>query len=270
MRKSVSIVLAGGILANLALGAESLASPPTAIAELLVGSEPAPFCGTKRKDLDEQQRSTRASTIEGTVTAHSGSFAASYENPGFQVSDGTAGVFVLTEGNLDFEQGDRVRVRGKPCIQAGTRALRSRRVTELDDRGPVAFAPRQIGQFEKRPEIAGSPDVTNNWCNCSTPFSATEGLVITVRGTAVADLEQDGSYGYKLFLDDGAGVGQIFIDAKSGIPAEELGEDLLREGNDLCVTGIVARFAGVGFELLPRTRDDLREARPRRENPCRR
>jgi hypothetical protein len=236
-----------------------LADAPTAIAEVLATSAPAPFCNTKPEHLDKQQRSGPASTIEGAVTAHSGSFAASYENPGFQVSDGTAGVFVFTERNLDFKQGDRVRVTGKPCIQAGTRALRSLHVTELDERGPVAFAPRQIGQFEKRPEIAGSPDVTNNWCNCSTPFSATEGYV------AVADLEQDGKFGYKLFLDDGTGVGQIFIDAMSGIPAEELAQDLLREGNDLCVTGVVARFAGVWFELLPRTSDDLREARPDRE-----
>jgi len=237
-----------------------------AIAEVLADSAPAPFCDAK--DISKDQR-TRY-TIEGWVTAHSGSFEKSYGNPGFQVSDGTAGVFVLTKRNLDFEQGDRVRVTGRPCIQAGTRALGKTRVKELDDDDdPITFAPRQIGQFEKRPPIAGSPEVTNNWCNCTSPASATEGLVITVRGTAVGDLEKDGEFGYKLFLDDGTGVGQVFIDALSGIPAERLGERLLTEGTDLCVTGVVARFAGVGFELLPRTSDDLRKARPGRKNACR-
>ncbi|MDE0887797.1 MAG: hypothetical protein OSB70_19970 [Myxococcota bacterium] len=269
MKNSILIPLTGAVLFSLILANHALADAPTAIAEVLATNAPAPFCDTKPKDLDEQQRSGPAATIEGRVTAHSGSFAASYGNAGFQLSDGTAGIFVLTERNLDFEDGDRVRVSGKPCIQSGTRALRSVEVTELDDKGPVAFAPRQIGQFEKRPEIQGSPEVVSNWCNCSAPASATEGLVITVRGTAVADLEQDGAFGYKLFLDDGTGVGQIFIDAQSGIPAEELAEEVLREGNDLCATGVIARFAGVGFELLPRTSDDLREARPDRENPCR-
>ena len=86
---------------------------------------------------------------------------------------------------------------------------------------------------------------------------------------AVADLQQDGAFGYKLFLDDGTGVGQVFIDALSGIDAEELEEDLLREGKDLCVTGVVGRFAGVGFELLPRSDDDFSKARRRRDGPCR-
>jgi uncharacterized Zn finger protein len=44
----------------------------------------------------------------------------------------------------------------------------------------------------------------------------------------------------------------------------------LVEGEDLCVTGVVGQFAGVGFELLPRTTRDIRRARPDRDNPCRR
>ena len=270
MKKSDSVLLSCVAVALIGISARAGAEAPTAIAEVLVKSDPAPFCNTKPKALEEAQCTAAGYTVEGWVTARSGSFEKSYENPGFQLSDETGGVFVLTARNLDFEQGDRVRVTGKPCIQAGTRAIRSARETELDDKGPVVFAPRQIGQFEMRPPIAGSPEVMNNWCNCTTPFSATEGLVITVRGTAVADLEQDKQYGYKLFLDDGTGVGQVFIDALSGIPVEELGRRLLTEGNDLCVTGVVARFAGVGFELLPRTRKDFRKARPHRRNPCRR
>lgn len=266
MVKSLSMLVVCTIFCVVGFSIHSSARVPTAIAEVLADSAPAPFCDAKDVAKDQRTRYT----IEGWVTAHSGSFEKSYGNPGFQVSDGTAGVFVLTNRNLDFEQGDRVRVTGRPCIQAGTRAIGKSRVRELDDDDdPITFAPRQIGQFEKRPPIEGSPDVTNNWCNCTTPASATEGQVITVRGTAVGDLEKDGEFGYKLFLDDGTGVGQIFIDALSGIPAERLGERLLTEGTDLCVTGVVARFAGVGFELLPRTRDDLRKARPGRKHACR-
>ena len=246
---------------------QAAAGGPTPLAQMLADSTPAPFCNAMPDDIAASQL-TRY-TVEGTVTAHSGAFEKSYGNPGFQLSDGTAGVFVLTDRNLDFEDGDRARVTGWPCVQFGTRALGQTVVVELDDDDRTPFSPRQIGQLERRPEIVGSPDVTNNWCNCSTPVSWTEGRVITVRGKAVADLQQDGVFGYKLFLDDGTGVGQVFIDALSGIDAEELEEDLLQEGKDLCVTGVVGRFAGVGFELLPRSDDDFSKARRRRDGPCR-
>jgi len=267
MLGSKAVSLTCWTLASAVLSTQSTADGPTPITDVLADSAPAPVCNAMPDDIADSQLARY--TVEGTVTAHSGSFAKSYGNPGFQLSDGTAGVFILTDRNLDLEQGDRARVTGWPCIQFGTRALGQTEVVELDDDDPTPFAPRRIGQLDKRPEIVGSPDVTNNWCNCSAPVSSTEGLVITVRGTAVADLQQDGAFGYKLFLDDGTGVGQIFIDALSGIPAEELAEELLREGNDLCVTGVVARFSGVGFELLPRTSDDFSEARADRESPCR-
>jgi hypothetical protein len=94
--------------------------------------------------------------------------------------------------------------------------------------------------------------------------------LITVRGTAVANLADDGTYGFKLFLDDGSGVAQIFIDSKSGVRVKKIRNRRLVEGEDLCGTGVVGQFAGVGFELLPRTPRDIRQARPDRDNPCRR
>ena len=82
-------------------------------------------------------------------------------------------------------------------------------------------------------------------------------------------MADDGEYGFKLFLDDGTGVAQIFIDAKSGVRVKKIRDSLLTQGEDLCVTGVVGQFAGVGFELLPRTTRDIRRARPKRRNPCR-
>ena len=63
----------------------------------------------------------------------------------------------------------------------------------------------------------------------------------------MADLAVDGTYGFKLFLDDGTGVAQIFIDADSGVRVDKIRNRLLVEGKDLCVTGVVGQFAGVGF-----------------------
>ena len=116
--------------------------------------------------------------------------------------------------------------------------------------------------------LAGLADVTPNWCNCLNPASYTEGDLITVRGTMVTDVIDDLRYGHKLFLDDGTGVAQVFIDLGSGIPVDALRDTLLTEGTDLCVSGVVAQFASVGFELLPRDSRDLREARPDSAEPC--
>jgi hypothetical protein len=68
----------------------------------------------------------------------------------------------------------------------------------------------------------------------------------------VTDVIDDLPYRHKLFLDDGTGVAQVFIDLGPGIPVDALRDTLLREGVDLCVTGVVAQFASVGFERLAR------------------
>ena len=133
----------------------------------------------------------------------------------------------------------------------------------------MSFAPRQIGELRAEPaSVAGLADVTPNWCNCLNPVSYTEGDLITVRGTMVTDVIDDLPYGYKLFLDDGTGVAQVFIDLGAEIPVDAFRDTLLVEGVDLCVTGVVAQFASVGFELLPRDSRDLRKARPDQVDPC--
>jgi len=209
-------------------------------------------------------------SVEGKVSAASGTFNASYDNQGFQLHDGTGGIFVLTDRNLGLERGDRVRVTGTTHCVSATLSLDDTVVRRAPRKSPVVFPPRQIGELAAKPAIQGDPEVTPNWCDCLDPFSATEGDVITVRGTAVADLEDDSIFGFKLFLDDGNGVAQIFIDADSDVPVDRIRDRLLVEGADLCVTGVVAAFAGVGFELLPRDRKDIRRANPKRKNPCRR
>lgn len=218
--------------------------------------------------------------VEGDVSAASGKFAGSYEDKGFQLADGTGGIFVMT-GHADFglRRGERVRVSGTPHCLGGTLALDDTELgfpdSDSDSRrskkNPVAFAPLQIGELRTEPDGIGAAQVvTPNWCDCLMPISYTEGDVITVRGTAVSGVVDDLPYGHKVFLDDGSGVGQVFIDSKSGIPVDRLARRLITEGADLCVTGVVAQFAAAGFEILPRTRRDIRRARPHRDNPCER
>lgn len=241
---------------------------PTALSEVIAKADPEIFIDEVTGRAVCELANPTLYSVEGEVSAASGTFNASYSDPGFQLHDGTGGIFVLTGVDLGLERGDRVRVTGTTDCTSATLSLNDTEVSPAPRKGPVVFAPRQIGELAVPPEIPGDPEVTPNWCDCLEPFSATEGDVITVRGTAVADLETDDIFGFKLFLDDGTGVAQIFIDADSGVPVDRIRNRLLREGTDLCVTGVVAEFAGVGFELLPRTRGDIRRARPGKHNPC--
>ena len=268
--------------ALLALSAISLApgmaeAAPTAIGEIiaLAEIEIEISCSDGGNDCSRVECTVANPTlyvVEGRARSASGRFTASYSSPGFNLNDGTGGLFIATpeKSHLEVERGERVRVTGTSHCSSGTLSLTNVTVEEAPDKGPVVFAPRQVGQLAQAPLIEGHPEVTANWCACLTPFSATEGDVITVRGTAVADLAVDGTYGFKLFLDDGTGVAQIFIDADSGVRVDKIRNRLLVEGKYLCVTGVVGQFAGVGFELLPRTTRDIRQARPDRDNPCRR
>ncbi len=272
------LVLAAALLVPGMAWAASTAPPaaiPTAIAEVIALAEVEIGCpdgGTDCSPVDCAVTNPTLYVVEGRARSASGRFASSYASQGFNLNDGTGGIFIATPGesDLEVERGDRLRVTGTSGCKSGTLSLIDVTVEEAADKGPVVFAPRQVGQLTHAPPIDGNPEVVPNWCDCLTPFSATEGDVITVRGTAVADLADDGTYGFKLFLDDGSGVAQIFIDADSGVRVEKIRNRLLVEGEDLCVTGVVGQFAGVGFELLPRTTRDIRRARPHRDNPCRR
>ncbi|MGE4608997.1 MAG: hypothetical protein AAEJ52_19855 [Myxococcota bacterium] len=194
-------------------------------------------------------------TVEGKVVAAAGLFQSSYNDEGFSIHDGTGGLFILTgKENLGLKRGEQVRVEGLVDNQSGTRAIGSTEVVKVR-RGPVVFSPSQVGQLAAE-------------CSCD-PMSFTEGDIITVRGTAVDDVQPDSTYGFKLFLDDGSGVAQIFINTTADIDVEKIKDRLLTRGTDLCVRGVVADFAGVGYELLPRTRKDIRRARPHKRNPCR-
>jgi hypothetical protein len=244
---------------------------PVAIAEVIATAQTEIYCPDDEAECEQPQcvvTHPHSFTVGGRVQAASGLFASSYGNYGFSLTDGTGGIFVLTDENLDLKYGEWLRVSGTTSCQYGTLVLDNTVVTKARYKGPVIFAPRQIGQLAKQPLIFGNPEVVKNWCDCLMPFSATEGEVITVRGTAMADLEDDSIYGFKLFLDDGAGVAQVFIDADADIPVDRIRNSLLVKGEDLCVTGVVSQFAGVGYELLPRTRKDIKRARAGRKNPC--
>lgn len=213
--------------------------------------------------------------VAGYLTSGRGQFSVSYGNNGFFFGDATGGIFVtITEDEALFasslEVGTYVSVRGgtTKCLY-GTLALdggtieihadTSKAKISQEDRELGAYSPIQIGQFEKPPEIPNYEGINNNVCNCLDPQSYAKGRLITVRGTMVGGLFDDSPWGWKVFLQGSevGDIGQLFIDAASDDYVPEIRDTLLVEGTMLCATGLVAQFAGVGWELLPRDVEDI-------------
>jgi len=252
---------------------------PTAINQIVSTAETYIYCTSESGCDDPADYATACdikeaeefSIVHGYLTSASGQYGKSYGDDGFFVDDGTGGIFVTTSDSNDVGElkvGTYVKVKGGTtmCLY-GTLALNGGTVEAMPDEKPssmhvtppiIVFSPKQIGQFEKPPFIPNFSGKVVNSCNCLDPESYTGGRLITVRGSMIGNLFDDGEWGWKVFLDDGSnGIGQVFIDGASDSYVQEIADTLLVEGTDLCVTGNVAQFAGVGWEILPRTKDDI-------------
>jgi hypothetical protein len=170
-------------------------------------------------------------TVLGTVTVPSGDFRSSSEDEGFAIQDQTGGIWVSVKKNLRLKLGQTVLVTG--ILGESEEKLQivpadPANIT-LVPRGGLRVATGQVG-------------------------SATLGYVITVEGTiteqgVVADLP----YGHKLWLDDGSGAAQIYLNASTDINPRA---PYLKPGRRLRVTGFGNQY-GTAYEVDPRSRKDL-------------
>ena len=141
----------------LALSAISLApgmaeAAPTAIGEIIALAEVEISCSDGGNDCSRVECTVANPTryvVEGRARSASGRFTASYSSPGFNLNDGTGGLFIATPkgSDLEVERGERVRVTGTSHCSSGTLSLTNATVEEAPDKGPVVFAPRQVGQL---------------------------------------------------------------------------------------------------------------------------
>jgi len=268
----------------------SLSLPTVTINQIVLETETFIYC-TSSENNDDDGTTCASSTacnttnvksypvVSGYLLSASGQFGVSYGNNGFFINDGTGGIFVNVEDSFvtDLPVGTHVNVYGASgtCL-SGTKQLEYGVVEVLPGVVPIPsaaatilFPPAQIGQFEKVPTIPNYNDTQNvmlNTCDCLDPTSYTQGHLITVKGIMIGTVFDDSPWGWKVFLDgmdegEGEGSGgpaQVFIDGASDdyVTTDYL-ETILVTGNVLCVTGLVAHFAGVGWELLPRTAADI-------------
>ena len=207
------------LLIALLLGAGqiALASEATPVREMSVAQARAATIG-------------EAVRVTGTVTVPSGAFAASLST-GFAIQDGTAGIYVLDSAHT-FALGDRVRVTGRRGVEFDQQHIRLEAAEKLPGSGTVAPRPVRTGRVG----------------------AAEEGTLIRAAGR-ILRVQDDAPYGYKIFIDDGTGELQVFIDASTELIADATA---WQPGDRVQVTGFAGRYQET-HEIMPRIPSDMRK-----------
>jgi DNA/RNA endonuclease YhcR with UshA esterase domain len=167
----------------------------------------------------------------GFVTVASGDFRSSSADEGFAIQDQTAGIWVSVKKDLGFKVGQRVLVTG----------------TLGQNVGKLQIVPDSPADVEALPGV--KLRVATGQVGM-----ATLGYLISVEGTITQDgVVADLPYGYKVFLNDGSGVVQVYLNASTNIDPRA---PYLKPGRQLPVTGFGSQY-NTTYEIEPRYRRDL-------------
>jgi hypothetical protein len=169
-------------------------------------------------------------TVEGSVTVPSGVFASSFFDEGFAVQDLTGGIYVSMADNLGLRFLQKARVTG----------------TLTDSGGLLVIVPLSDGAVSTHGLTLG---VLPLFSRTGAIGEATEGHIVLVAGR-ITRLEDDGSFGQKVFVNDGSGEIRIFINTGAGISVAGLAP-----GQLIFVTGFSGQF--IDYEIDPRFPTDL-------------
>ena len=175
-------------------------------------------------------------TVEGTVSTPSGAFASSFFDQGFGLQDRSAGLYVSLQEDLGLEPQDGARVTGTLAESFGLLILL---VDDADDVDDCARGPRLSAKRVSTADIG----------------EATEGLLVSVKGTITQAPLSDLPYGYKFAVNDGSGEVLIFVNLETAIDV-----DTLALGQRVTVTGFSSQFDD-HYEIDPRSPDDIRVQR---------
>jgi DNA/RNA endonuclease YhcR with UshA esterase domain len=172
-------------------------------------------------------------TVEGLVTVPSGDFRSSSEDNGFAIQDQTGGIWVSLQKNLNLRLGQRVQVTGT------------------------------LGQSQQKLQIAVDPANVNVLPGKELRVAtghvgpAVMGFLITIEGALTEPVQQDEQYGYKVFIDDGTGQAQVYINTTTDINPNA---PYLKPGRTIRVTGFANQY-DTAYEVDPRSQKDLRPGR---------
>jgi hypothetical protein len=171
-------------------------------------------------------------TVEGTVSTPSGAFASSFFDAGFGMEDERAGIYVSLQADLSLVPGDCVRVTG----------------VLADSYGLLVLLPDQPGDVDRRGHHR-PPEARR--VATGVVGESTEGLLVTVTARITRAPGADDVYGFKLFVDDGSGELQIFVNLQTGIDVSAL-----TVGETVKITGFSSQF-DTEYEIDPRFPQDV-------------
>lgn len=181
-----------------------------------------------------QQGQGTSVTVEGLVTVPSGDFRSSSDDQGFAVQDQTGGIWVSVAQNLRLRIGQRV-------VATGVLGTSNGKLQIVAD--PAGVKPLPGRDLRVATGQVGA---------------ATLGFLITVEGTITQDGTLDDlPYGTKLWIDDGSGPLQIYLNASTNIDPDA---DLFKPGRRIRVTGFASQYNET-YEVEPRFRQDIRAGR---------
>jgi hypothetical protein len=171
-------------------------------------------------------------TVEGTASTPSGAFASSFFDAGFGLQDDRAGIYVSLQADVHVVPGDRLRVTGVLADSFGLLVLLPDDPGDVDRRG-----------HGRPPEPRRVPT--------GAVGETTEGLLVTVTATVTHAPVADDDFGFKLFVDDGSGPLQIFVNLQTGIDVSSLAV-----GERVKITGFSSQF-DAEYEIDPRFAADV-------------
>jgi len=204
-----------------------------ALAELAVGSLALAAPATIPIAAARQQAQGSSVTVEGLVTVPSGDFRSSSSDEGFAIQDQTGGIWISLSKNLHLRLGERVRVTGT--------------LGESQEKLQIAVAPANVERLPGSQLRVATGQVG----------AATLGYLITVEGTVTQPVADDPPYGYRVFLDDGSGAIQVYLNASTDIDPRS---PSFKTGRKIRVTGFGNQY-GSTYEVDPRFRRDIQAVR---------
>lgn len=180
-------------------------------------------------------------TIKGTVTVPSGAFVSSTYDQGFAIQDKTGGIYISTQTNHGLKLGDTAEVTGvlgqsyelTILTPSGSRSVRTKR--DNDSVTPQRIATGHVNE-------------------------ASEGRLVTIRGSVSQAVASDLPYGYKFYVNDGSGEVQVFVSTSSNLDLSQMSL-----GTAVNITGFSGQF-DTTYEVQPRIQRDLKVLRSDRDD----
>lgn len=169
-------------------------------------------------------------TIDGFVTAVPGQLG----ERTFVLQSGGSGVHVSSADVLSLPAGAHVEVTGTLTQLAQQAEVKTTASAVRVQRGLEVLAPREVATGR-----LGELD---------------EGVLVRVHGTVTRPVQDDGVYGVKVFLDDGSGPTQIFVNKVRGTPVVDT--TTFKPGDVLTVVGIGSQYEAI-YEVCPRSNADV-------------